>query len=745
MTMRNWLPALCAAVLALGTGCGKECVDAFDCVNDKGAAPSGQYYVCAESKCELRNLTEPEPEPTDGGDTTPDAGTDAGTDGGNNTGTDGGTDGGVLACTPACTSPQECDTTAGACVACVTDAHCAGVDATKPYCLNKAVCVQCRDNSGCGLGQVCNANNTCEVQQGPTAAATSAQIAAFLAAADGALTQAIEGAYVTYIKPKLPVGTEVGGFFLQAEPEGPAMFVAVDPATLSPALKVGDRVSLSVTKKTDITGVNAAETVTGVTRLSEGHPVKNQSTATPAGLAVDRSTVVADLQANVANYESELIFLSGTLASDPLNAGGGHTGFEINTTGATAPRLRLPTTLVEEFKLVKGCGFTLKAGPVWRFNTTAQPSAYALSDLNLDCPATVLVSASPGSLTQARLTFDRSIDAASITNAAQQFTFSNGLQATAATVNGRDVTVTTTAQTRATEYTVTVANTVKDVLGKPVAASTTPVSFVGFQNLVARGGRLLITGTGFTDATAVTLGGKTQAFVVDSNTQVTIASVDDATPVGVQPIVVTTPGGDVAAGEATVLSLLISELDADQPTVGGTNDASEFVEIATGVPNLKISGFALVLFNGSNDLSYQTINLNATTDANGLLVVGGPSVTNVTPGLSFPAANSLQNGVDAVAIYQAAATAFPNDSAITPNGLIDAVVYTASATATADDAGLLDALIAPGTDPRRVQVNENKNNRATSESIQRCTPERRDGRAFSKVGAPSPGAVNTCP
>jgi hypothetical protein len=744
MTMRNWLPALCAAVLALGTGCGKECVDAFDCVNDKGAAPSGQYYVCAESKCELRNLTEPEPEPTDGGDTTPDAGTDAGTDGGNNTGTDGG----VLACTPACASPQECDTTAGACVACATDTHCAGLDATRPYCLNKTACVQCRDNSGCGLGQVCNANNTCEAQ-GPTAAATSTQIGTFLTTPTAQVTEAsplaIEGAYVTYIKPKLPVGTEVGGFFLQAEPEGPAMFVAIDPATLSPALKVGDRVSLSVTKKAVITGVNAAETVTGVTRLSEGHPVKNSSTATPAGLAVDRSTVVADLQANVANYESELISLSGTLASDPLGVGTGYFGFEINTTGTAAPRLRLPTTLVEEFKLVKGCGFTLKAGPVWRFNATAQPSAYALSDLNLDCPATVLVSASPGSLTQVRLTFDRPIDAASITNAEQQFTFSNDLKATAASVNGREVTLTTTAQTRATEYTVTVANSVKDVLGKAVAASATPVSFVGFQNLVARGGRLLITGTGFTGATAVTIGGTAQAHTVDSNTQVTIASVDDATPVGVQPIVVTTPGGDVAAGEATVLSLLISELDADQPTVGGTNDASEFVEIATGVPNLKISGFALVLFNGSNDLSYQTINLNATTDANGLLVVGGPSVTNVTPGLSFPAANSLQNGVDAVAIYQAAASAFPNDSAITPNGLIDAVVYTASATATADDAGLLDALIAPGTDPRRVQVNENKNNRATSESIQRCTPERRDGRAFSKVGAPSPGAVNTCP
>lgn len=501
MTMRNWLPALCAAVLALGTGCGKECVDTFDCVNDKGSAPEGQYYVCAENKCELRTFETPAPtdggEGTDGGDTT-----DAGTDGGEtaDAGTDGGTtgtDGGALTCTPACTAPQECDTTTGTCVACATDAHCAGLDATKPYCLaDKTACVQCRDNAGCGLGQQCNATNTCEALPGPTGADATAQIAAFRAKAEGVIdpVQAINGAYVTYLKPAIPNpapagSSDVVGFFLQAEPEGPAMFVSVDPATLTPALKVGDRVSLTVGRSTILSrstpttagGLKAASDVASVTVLSSGHPVKNLSDATPAGLAVNRSTVVTDLQANVGNYESELVSISGSLATSPASSGVEHVAFNINATGAGVTQLRVAAVLAQQLDLAQTCTFTLKAGPVWRFNNNAQPSAYFREDFSaISCPAPKLVSAFASSLTQVRVTFDRAIDAASITNAGEQFTLTGGLTAQSATVSGRDVLVTTSAQTAGTEYSVSVAATVKDTLG---AAVTTPntATFKGYR------------------------------------------------------------------------------------------------------------------------------------------------------------------------------------------------------------------------------------------------------------------------
>lgn len=492
MTMRNWLPALCAAVLTLGTGCGKECVDTFDCVNDKGPAPEGQFYVCAENTCELRDIPEPAPtdggEETDGGDNTPTDGgtdggdntpTDGGTDGGDNTPTDGGTDGGALTCTPACASPQECDTTTGACVACATDAHCAGLDATKPYCLaDKSGCVQCRDNSGCGLGQVCNASNTCEAQPGPAATDTSAQIAAFLAATDAAVTEgsplAIEGAYVTYTKPT--VGNDVAGFFLQAEPNGPAMFVS-DAAALA-QVKVGDRISLSVTARETISALARAKTVTGLTKLSEGHAVKNLSTGTPAGLAVDHSKTT-DLQSNVATYESELAFMAGNLA-DVFDSGPGFVAFNINNadiTGTSVPRLRVPATLSQQLDMAKGCSFTLKAGPVWRFNNNAQLSAFEAADLTLSgCPAPKLLMARALSATEVRLTFDRKLAADSVQ--AEDFTI-DPLAVTNPVVSDNVVTLTTTAQTASQAYTVSVSGEVKDLSGSAVAAPAT-AQFTGF-------------------------------------------------------------------------------------------------------------------------------------------------------------------------------------------------------------------------------------------------------------------------
>lgn len=749
MTMRNWLPALCAAVLALGTGCSDECVDAFDCINDKGAPPEGQFYVCANNSCELHNEAEPEPTDagTDGGDNTPvDAGTDGGTDGGNNTGTDGGTDGGVLACTPACTSPQECDTSTGTCVACATDAHCAGLDAAKPYCLaDKSACVQCRDNAGCGLGQVCNASNTCEAQQGPVAADTSAQIAAVLAKPAGTIDPAlpIDGAYVTYIKPA--VGDDVAGVFLQAEATGPAVFVITDPATL----KVGDRVNLTVAKlellsksTTATDGVKAASGVAGLTVISSGHPVQNLDKATPAGLAVEPAKV-SDLVSQTDSYVSRVIRLAGaTVSGAPSSSGAGHTQATIfagDVSTGTALKIRMADSLANELGLADKCTFTLDVGPVWKFvgtSTTVQPSAYYREDISsITCPAPQLVAALPVSSTQVRVVFDRPLAAASVTNPQTQFTFTNGLQATAATVSGREVLVTTTAQTPDQEYSVSATNSVQDTLGVGVVTPN-GITFSGYVPLAAQGGRLVISGSGFTGATEVTIGGTVQTFTVDSNTQVTIASVADATPVGSQPIVVKTPAGDVDGGAVTVISLRINELDSDQ--VG--NDADEFVEIATGVPNLKLSGFVLVFFNGSNDQSYLAINLNATTNTEGLLVAGSSAAVNTTTGLSFPA-NTLQNGADAVAIYQSNAALFPNNTPVTSSGLIDALVYD---TADEDDVGLLDTLLAPVSDPRRVQVDENTNTNAVNQSILRCGPERRDGRVYKVSTTRSPGAANTC-
>ena len=61
-----------------------------------------------------------------------------------------------------------------------------------------------------------------------------------------------------------------------------------------------------------------------------------------------------------------------------------------------------------------------------------------------------------------------------------QFTFDNGLVASAATVSGRTVTITTGAQAVGTSYIVTVANTVTDLQGSALATPNT-ATFAAFQ------------------------------------------------------------------------------------------------------------------------------------------------------------------------------------------------------------------------------------------------------------------------
>ena len=99
------------------------------------------------------------------------------------------------------------------------------------------------------------------------------------------------------------------------------------------------------------------------------------------------------------------------------------------------------------------------------------------------CPAPVVTSVVALSATSVRVTFSRNILAASVLTDGSQFTFDNGLTASAAAVSGRTVTLTTTAQAIGTSYTVTVANDavtgVKDLQGTPVGTPNTG-TFAGF-------------------------------------------------------------------------------------------------------------------------------------------------------------------------------------------------------------------------------------------------------------------------
>jgi len=171
--------------------------------------------------------------------------------------------------------------------------------------------------------------------------------------------------------------------------------------------------------------------------------------------------------------------------------------------------------------------------------------------------------------------------------------------------------------------------------------------------------------------------------------------------------------------------IVINELDVDTPSI----DDKEFVELKSDTPNFSLDGFILVFFNGSTsggDSSYFTIDLNgSTTDSNGLFLIGSATV------VPFPqllmSANVIQNGADAVAIYQDDIFNFLEGTLATQTNLIDALVYD---TSDADDVDLMNLL---GVS---IQINENENGNKTTESIQRNN----DGTYF--VATPTPRQNN---
>jgi len=172
--------------------------------------------------------------------------------------------------------------------------------------------------------------------------------------------------------------------------------------------------------------------------------------------------------------------------------------------------------------------------------------------------------------------------------------------------------------------------------------------------------------------------------------------------------------------------LVINELDSDSDSI----DDLEFVEIKSNTPNFNLNGYVLVFFNGSTsggNTSYLTFDLSGyTTDINGLLLMGSSQVSPVPQYIISP--NLIQNGADAVAIYQESLSAFPDGTLATQTNLIDALVYDTNDS----DATTLMSLLG-----ETVQINEDENNNKDFESIQLNN----DGITYT-VTTPTPRQLN---
>lgn len=171
--------------------------------------------------------------------------------------------------------------------------------------------------------------------------------------------------------------------------------------------------------------------------------------------------------------------------------------------------------------------------------------------------------------------------------------------------------------------------------------------------------------------------------------------------------------------------IVINELDSDTPGI----DTMEFVELKTETPFFSLNGYVLVFFNGSaagGNTSYFSVSLNGlTSDANGLVVIGGNAVAPVVDRVISD--NSIQNGEDGLAVYLGSQDDFPLGTLATTTNLIDALVYGNNNSIATSMLQLFGVCC---------QINESENGLGTTQSIQR----KNDG--TYEVKTPTPGATN---
>ena len=179
----------------------------------------------------------------------------------------------------------------------------------------------------------------------------------------------------------------------------------------------------------------------------------------------------------------------------------------------------------------------------------------------------------------------------------------------------------------------------------------------------------------------------------------------------------------------TFSQVVINEIDPDTPST----DQKEFIELKSTTANFSLNGYVLVFFNATSTspfpgtLSYNAIDLDGySTDVNGIFLIGNV-LLSPTPALSM-LDTTLQNGPDAIALYQANDTNFPLNTPATTTGLVHAIAY--SNNGNTQPTALMNIL------DLTVCVNENATSNAANHSIQRKV----DG--TYEVKAPTPGMNN---
>ena len=293
-------------------------------------------------------------------------------------------------------------------------------------------------------------------------------IATVRAAEPGPVDVPISQVMVTTVRPE--IGRDAAGFFIQATRQGPALFVAHDPAPAG--LQAGSIISLRVTDCSDSFGQRIVTGITGLQVLGRGD----------ATALIQDVAQADDLVSNLDGYEAELLSAQITIVGAMEFAGNSFVAATVDTEVLFGSdlRFRIPDGLQEQINLAPGCVLNF-VGPMWRYRDTAQLSVYnasAVTDIN--CPGTVIIDAVAPRPTEVRLGFSRDLQADSLQANGTQFSI-NGLDVTSASLSGGNtVVLVTEAQVSEAAYTVTVDETLLDASGNALDPEGRSIDFAGF-------------------------------------------------------------------------------------------------------------------------------------------------------------------------------------------------------------------------------------------------------------------------
>ncbi|HEY0194349.1 MAG TPA: DNA/RNA non-specific endonuclease, partial [Kofleriaceae bacterium] len=218
------------------------------------------------------------------------------------------------------------------------------------------------------------------------------------------------------------------------------------------------------------------------------------ATGADVGALTQDLSAATDVVSNIDHYDSELVTITGQLVGALSSGGSGFQRVSIATAGLagnTNYQLRVPADVVDSIDMVQPCQFTVSRVPMGQYQAQAQIAAFRAADIQLRaCPTPAIVSTVAISSTSLVLTFSRNIQPASVLANGSQFTFDHQLTATHAAVSGRTITLTTSAQTGSTAYTLTIASTVVDKAGGAVTPGS--AGFAGFGSTTQSGAQLSV-------------------------------------------------------------------------------------------------------------------------------------------------------------------------------------------------------------------------------------------------------------